>query len=94
MAFGKKELVAHLAQTADLSQEKAAKVVDEVLVWIRNSLKTGENVRLMGLGTFAVQKMPARDGRNLQTGETIKLAERNRATFKSGEALKEALNSG
>lgn len=92
MALGKKDLVAHLAKAADLSQEKAGKAIDEVLAWIRNSLKAGEDVRLVGFGTFGIQKMAARDGRNPQTGETIKLAASNRATFKSGKELKEALN--
>lgn len=92
MILGKKDLVAHLAQAVDMTQEKAGKTLDEILSWIRSSLKSGNDVRLIGLGTFSVQKRAERDGRNPQTGETIKVPASNRATFKGSKELKDALN--
>ena len=94
MALGKKELVSHIAKAADLTQEKAGKAIDEVMNWIRDSLKTGEDVRLIGFGTFSIQKLPAREGRNPSTGETMQIKASNKATFKGGKELKEALNGG
>lgn len=93
MALGKKELVAHLTKEVGLSQEKAGKAIDEVLSWISSSLKSGEEVRLIGFGTFSTQKLPAREGRNPRTGETLKIAASNRALFKGGKELKETLNA-
>ncbi|RZI45490.1 HU family DNA-binding protein [Candidatus Finniella inopinata] len=94
MALGKKELVSHLAKVTDLTQDKPGKAVEEVIAWIRDSLKTGEDVRLIGLGTFSIQKLPAREGRNPGTGETMQIKASNRATFKGGKELKDTLNGG
>jgi DNA-binding protein HU-beta len=65
---------------------------NSMLAGIRGSLQKGEEVRLVGFGTFTVQKSAARNGRNPRTGETIKIAASNRATFRAGKELKETLN--
>ncbi len=92
MATGKTDLAAFIATKNGLTKDQAGKVVDTVLMGIRESLKKGEEVRLVGFGTFAVQKSAAREGRNPRTGETIKIPASNRATFRAGKELKETLN--
>ena len=94
MTLGKKELVVHLAKTNDLTQDKAAKVLDGVFDWIRDSLKSGEDVRFIGFGSFAVQKIAARTGINPRTKEKMDFAASNRVSFKSGKELKDAVNAG
>ena len=94
MTLGKKELVAHLAKTTDLTPDKTSKVIDEIFDWIRDSLKSGEDVRFIGFGSFAVQKIAARTGINPRTKEKMDFAASNRVSFKSGKELKEAVNSG
>jgi len=94
MTLGKKELVAHLAKTTDLTPDKTSKVIDEIFDWIRDSLKSGEDVRFIGFGSFAVQKIAARSGINPRTKEKMDFAASNRVSFKSGKELKEAVNVG
>ncbi len=94
MTLGKKELVAHLAKTTDLTQDKVSKVLDGAFDWIRDSLKFGEDVRFIGFGSFAVQKIAARTGMNPRTKEKMDFAASNRVSFKSGKELKEAVNAG
>ena len=94
MTLGKKELVAHLAKTNDLTQDKAAKVLDGVFDWICDSLKSGEDVRFIGFGSFAVQKIAARAGINPRTKEKMDFAASNRVSFKSGRELKSSINGG
>ena len=90
MTLGKKELVAHLAKTNDLTPDKTSKVLD----WIRDSLKSGEDVRFIGFGSFAVQKIAARTGINPRTKEKMDFAASNRVSFKSGRELKSSINGG
>ena len=92
MAMGKTDLVSYVAKASELTKDQAQRAVEAVLAGIKESLGKSEEVRLTGFGTFAVQKSAARDGRNPRTGETIKIAASNRATFKVGKELKEALN--
>jgi DNA-binding protein HU-beta len=92
MVMSKSELVSHVATTADLTKPQAGKAVEAVLSGIQESLVKGEEVKLIGFGSFAVQKTKAREGRNPRTGETLKIAASNRATFRAGKELKEALN--
>ena len=92
MTLGKKELVVHLAKTNDLTQDKAAKVLDGVFDWIRDSLKSGEDVRFIGFGSFAVQKIAARTGINPRTKEKMDFAASNRVSFKSGRELKSSID--
>ena len=94
MTLGKKELVAHLAKTTDLTPDKTSKVIDEIFDWIRDSLKSGEDVRFIGFGSFSVQKIAARTGMNPRTKEKMDFAASNRVSFKSGKELKDAVNAG
>lgn len=88
----KAELVEAVATAADLTKVDAAKAVDATFEAITNALKGGDRVPIVGFGTFSVARRAAREGRNPQTGETVKIAARNAVTFKPGSALKETVN--
>jgi DNA-binding protein HU-beta len=94
MTLGKKELVAHLVKTTDLTPDTTSKFIDEIFDWIRDSLKSGEDVRFIGFGSFAVQKIAARTGINPRTKEKMDFAASNRVSFKSGRELKSSINGG
>ena len=90
--MNKNDLVAEVADTAGLTKVDAAKAVDSVLDAITGSLKKGNEVRLVGFGTFSVAKRAASMGRNPRTGEPIKIAAAKRPKFSAGKALKDAVN--
>lgn len=92
MATGKTDLAAYIAKNHGLTKDQASKVFDSVLAGIRESLQKGEEVKLIGFGTFSVQKTAARAGINPKTREPINIAASNRATFRAGKELKEILN--
>ena len=90
--MNKAELVESVAQSADLSKASAARALDAMLDGISNALKGGDQVSLVGFGTFQVKARSARTGRNPQTGEPIQIAAANVPGFKPGKALKDAVN--
>jgi DNA-binding protein HU-beta len=90
--MNKSELIDAVASAADLSKAAATKAVDAVLDTVTNTLKNGEQVTLVGFGTFEVRARAARSGRNPQTGETINIKASNAPAFKAGKALKDAVN--
>ena len=90
--MNKNDLVAAVADDAGLSKADAAKAVDSVFDTIAGSLKSGEEVRLVGFGTFNVTRRAASTGRNPRTGEAIQIPASNQAKFKAGKGLKDALN--
>lgn len=90
--MNKNELVAEVAESAGLSKADAAKAVDAVLESVTGALKAGDEVRLVGFGTFHVTRRAASTGRNPRTGEVIAIAASNQPKFKAGKALKDALN--
>lgn len=90
--MNKQDLVAKVAQKADLSKTKAAEVVDAVIDSIKSTLKKGDDVRLVGFGTFTVSKRAATTGRNPRTGEPIKIPASKQPKFKAGKELKKAVN--
>jgi DNA-binding protein HU-beta len=92
--MNKLELVEHVAGELDLSKAKAAEAVEAVLDGIAKAMKKGEEVRLVGFGTFAVKERAAGKGRNPSTGEEITIPASNTVRFKVGAALKEAVNKG
>lgn len=89
--MSKGDLIASVAKSAALSKAKAAVVVNAVLDSITKSLKKGKSVSLVGFGSFSVVKRKARNGRNPQTGKTIKIKATKATKFKAGKALKEAV---
>ncbi len=90
--MNKQDLVAQVATKADLSKQKAASAVDAIIDTIKGSLKKGDDVRLVGFGTFSVANRAATTGRNPRTGEPIKIPASKQPKFKAGKDLKEAVN--
>jgi len=88
----KNDLVALVADAAGLSKIDATKAVDAVFDGIINSLKKGDEVRLVGFGTFAVTERAASEGRNPRTGEKIDIPASKQPKFKPGKTFKDALN--
>ncbi len=90
--MNKSELVSDVAARADLTKEQASAAVEGMLEAITNAMKNGDEVRLIGFGTFLSQHRPERMGRNPQTGAEQKIAAANVPKFKPGKPLKDALN--
>ncbi|HET7308267.1 MAG TPA: HU family DNA-binding protein [Gammaproteobacteria bacterium] len=90
--MNKSELIDAVADSAGLSKADATRAVDGVVDAISKSLKRGDQVSLVGFGTFSVKHRAARTGRNPQTGQTINIAASNVPGFKAGKALKDAVN--
>lgn len=88
----KAELVQFIAESADLTKADAARALDAMVEGVTKGLKENGKVTLVGFGTFTAKERAAREGRNPQTGETVKIAARVVPGFKAGNKLKEALN--
>jgi DNA-binding protein HU-beta len=86
------ELVEAVASKTELRKSEASKAVDAVFESITNALKSGDEVRLVGFGTFSVASRAASEGRNPRTGEKIKIAASRQAKFKPGKGLRDSLN--
>jgi nucleoid DNA-binding protein len=90
--MNKSQLVEHIAQTADISKAKADAALNAIIEGISDTLSSGDEVVLIGFGTFKVNQRAARTGRNPKTGEEIQISAANVPAFKAGKALKEAVN--
>jgi len=90
--MNKSELVAKIAKKSNASKAAVELILNETLKTVTETLKKGDDVRLVGFGTFAVAKRTAKEGRNPRTGEKIKIAACKHPKFKAGKALKDALN--
>ena len=90
--MNKSDLVDSVAGAADMSKAEAGRAVDAVLDGISGALGNGDSVALVGFGTFSVRHRAAREGRNPQTGKTIKIAAKNVVKFKAGSDLGKAVN--
>ena len=90
--MNKSDFVSAVADSAELSKADAGRAVDAMVEVIKKALKKGDTVTLAGFGTFSVRKRAARQGRNPQTGATIKIKASKSPAFKAGKALKEAVN--
>ena len=86
------ELVAAIAEKTELSKKDAEKALKAFTDVVAEELKKGEKIQLAGFGTFEVSERAAREGRNPQTGEAMKIAASKSPKFKAGKALKDALN--
>ena len=91
--MNKKELAAAVASDCDITNADALKAIDSTLDQITAALKNGDDIRLLGFGTFATAHRKAGEGRNPQTGKTIQIAASTQAKFRPGKALKDALNT-
>ena len=90
--MNKTELVAAIAEKAELSKKDAEKALKAFTETVAEQLKNGDEIQLVGFGTFEVSERAAREGRNPQTGETMKIAACKAPKFKAGKALKDAIN--
>jgi DNA-binding protein HU-beta len=88
----KNDLIGAVADKTGLTKAQAGEAVDAVFDAISASLKAGDEVRLVGFGTFSVPQRKASVGRNPATGAEIKIPASNQAKFKPGKGLKDALN--
>ena len=91
--MNKTELIAAIADQAELSKKDAVKALKAFVDVVTEQLKEGEKVQLVGFGTFEVSERAAREGRNPQTGKTMKIAACKAPKFKAGKALKDAVNA-
>ena len=90
--MNKTELVAAIANNAEISKKDAEKALKAVVDVITDELKKGEKVQLVGFGTFEVSERAAREGRNPRTNETMSIPACKAPNFKAGKALKDAVN--
>ena len=90
--MNKSELIDAIAASADIPKAAAGRALDAMINSVTTALKDGEQVVLVGFGTFAVKERAARTGRNPQTGEPIEIAAAKIPGFKAGKALKDAVN--
>ncbi len=88
----KVELVEAVATKAGLTKADATRAIDATFGAITKALKKGDKITLIGFGTFGVSRREARNGRNPQTGATVKIPARNAVTFKAGTQLKNEVN--
>jgi len=90
--LNKNELIASVAEAASLTKADAAKAVDALFDAITGALAGGDEVRLVGFGTYNVASRAASEGRNPRTGEKIAIAASKQVKFKPGKSLKDAVN--
>ena len=90
--MNRNELVDTVSGKTDMKKSEASKAVDAVFDAIADALKGGDEVRLVGFGTFSVASRAASEGRNPRTGEKIQIAASKQAKFKPGKGLRDSLN--
>ena len=90
--MNKHELVAAIAQNAELSKKDAEKALAATIDAISKALVEGDKVQIVGFGTFEVRERAARQGKNPRTGEVISIAASKAPAFKAGKALKDIVN--
>lgn len=91
--MNKSELVDAIAADTKLTKKDAEAFLKSFVENVSLALEKGDNVQLIGFGTFDVGERPAREGRNPKTGETIKIAASKTPKFKAGKALKDRVNN-
>lgn len=90
--MNKSDLIDQIALNTDISKAAAGRALDATIDSITDALKSGEQVVLVGFGTFQVKDRAARTGRNPRTGETIQIQASRSPGFKAGKVLKDAVN--
>ncbi|MBM0141116.1 HU family DNA-binding protein [Pseudomonas cannabina] len=89
----KPEVVAAIAEKADLTKDQSTLVLNAILEHITDALSRKDSVTLVGFGTFLQRHRGARTGKNPQTGEPVKIKASNTVAFKPGKALKDSVNN-
>ncbi|MEO0591267.1 MAG: HU family DNA-binding protein [Pseudomonadota bacterium] len=90
--MNKNDLISSVAETSGLSKNDASNAVEGVFDAITKALAAGDEVRLVGFGTFSVAKRKASTGRNPRTGEPMNIPASTQPKFKAGKGLKDAVN--
>ncbi len=90
--MNKSDLINAMAEDAGITKAAAKKSLESFLENVQNSLKKGNRVSLVGFGSWSVTHRAAREGRNPQTGKTIKIAAKNVVKFKAGAGLQDSVN--
>jgi DNA-binding protein HU-beta len=90
--MNKNDLVSQVAEKASLTKAQAGEAVDAVFDAITGSLKSGDEVRIVGFGNFVVTERAASEGRNPQTGASISIPASKQPKFRAGKGLKDAVN--
>jgi len=90
--MNKSELIDAIAASTDLPKSKAGSVLNALIDTVTSALAAGDNISLVGFGTFQVKERAARTGRNPQTGKEIAIKAARIPTFKAGKGLKDAVN--
>ena len=90
--MNKAELITSMAEKSQLTKKDAETALKAFIDSVQEALENGEKVQLVGFGTFEVSMRAEREGRNPQTGETMKIAACKAPKFKAGKALKDAIN--
>ena len=91
--MNKSELIAAIAKETGLSKKDAEAALKAFTGVVEKELKAGKKIQIVGFGTFEVSQRSAREGRNPQTGATMKIAASKAPRFKAGKALKDSINS-
>ena len=91
--MNKQELISSVAETTGLGRSDASKAVEGVFDAIGAALKRGDEVRLVGFGTFSCSKRKASTGRTPRTGEPMQIKESTQPQFKAGKGLKDSVNA-
>ena len=91
--MNKTELIAAVAEKAEISKKDSEKALKAFIDVVTDELKNGEKIQLVGFGTFEVSERAAREGRNPQTGKTMKIEACKAPKLKAGKALKDAINA-
>ena len=91
--MNKTELIAAVAEKAEISKKDSEKALKAFIDVVTDELKNGGKIQLVGFGTFEVSERAAREGRNPQTGKTMKIDACKAPKFKAGKALKDAVNA-
>ena len=89
--MNKTELISQISENASMTKAESGAALDAMIKAISDALASGEDVSLIGFGTFTVKERAAREGRNPATGETIQIPASKVPAFKAGKALKDAV---
>ena len=90
--MNKSELIEHIAKNADITKAQATRALDETMGAIKQTLRRGGAVNLLGFGSFQIGMRSARTGRNPRTGAAVKIKAKKVPRFKPSKALRDAVN--
>ena len=90
--MNKTELIDQIATSAEISKAAAGRALDATVAAVKDALKAGDSVSLVGFGTFSVGERAARAGRNPRTGKSLNIAAAKVPKFRPGKGLKDAIN--